>query len=438
MLSVRRCLAVPFVRDVATLQVGQLVAIGCNFLTSVLYARLLGLSSYGQYAVVLAFTAIFGMFTNLGQQTTAITFLAETYAARDRRGMAQVMHYYVWMSVGTIALLSIFILLLPQLSEWLYGARFIGELGRLVFLASILDMPFIFLTIVLQTVRRIRLLTLLENTYVIFQMAITALLVLLGMGVSGILLGSAAASLVFSVVGLVLYGRIQKEEGMPGFREVLRVRGWAHLRRYGSEGMWITIDKIIGNLYPNIFLFFFSIQAPASVMGLLRIAFKLAHLPSSFSLTSISRISQSVIPILMQRGRDVLLQNIRKLVIRTVLLHTVVTAAAMVLISLFLPIVYGESFRPAVFPFLVIVTLNLCSALHTFTTPILRLFSRIYIATIFNICSMALAIGTFFLLQDMLSPIRALYIALAVYNVSISFLVLPTIVLLKRAPLDAR
>src|SRR3989338_9099405 len=87
-----------FVRDVATMQVGRMVTIGCNFAASILYARFLGIGGHGSFAVVLAFTGVFWLVTNLGQQITLTTFLAEAWGRKDKTAMREIAHYYIVLS----------------------------------------------------------------------------------------------------------------------------------------------------------------------------------------------------------------------------------------------------------------------------------------------------------------------------------------------------
>ncbi|MDO8648448.1 MAG: hypothetical protein Q7R81_01565 [Candidatus Peregrinibacteria bacterium] len=86
--SLLRTTRLPFVRDVTTMQMGRLVTIGSSFIASILYVRFLGLGGYGEYAVVLAYTGTVGLFTNLGQQATTLTFFAEAYGRKDREAQA--------------------------------------------------------------------------------------------------------------------------------------------------------------------------------------------------------------------------------------------------------------------------------------------------------------------------------------------------------------
>lgn len=416
---------VPFVRDVTTMQAGRLVMIGSSFLASVLYVRFLGLGGYGEYAVILAYTGTVGLFTNLGQQATTLTFFAEAYGRKDRGALARVFHYYLATAAGTTLLLVLLAIASPALTSWIYGRSNIGLLAGLVFISSICELPFIFVSIILQTVREIRLLTLLENTKSLFQMSTAVALLLAGLGVAGVLLGSIIAALSFSIVGIGLSFRLQRKYDLPTLREALGAGNVACFLRYSKDGFWIAIDKSLGNLYPNIFLFVFSTQVSPSVVGLLRLGMKLADLPSSFVLSSISRLASSAVPVMVGRGKTVLRASLITLAKHTAALHLAVSLAAAVVIPPLLPIVYGASFQPAVYPFLVILALNLLLAFHAVATPILRVSSQIYIAAYLSGIATVIGIGLFFALQFLVRPMLALYLALALYHLIIGLIYFP-------------
>ena len=422
---------VPFVRDVTTMQMGRLVTIGCSFLASILYVRYLELGGYGDYAVVLAYTGTVGLLINLGQQATTMTFFAEAYGRNDRVGQARVFHYYLVTSIVAATLLVLLAIASPAITEWIYGKSSVGSLSRLVFLSSICELPFIFISIVLQTVREIRLLTILENAKTMTQLVVAVTFLSVGLGVTGLLMSSLAAAALFSLISLFLSLRIWRRYGLPSIGEAMHTGKTSHFWRYAKEGFWMAIDKSLGNLYPNIFLFVFSIQASPAVVGLLRLGMKLADLPSSFALASISRLTSSVIPTMVGKGGAPLRKTILRLVKHTVAFHVTISVAAALIVPPLLPLVYGTAFKPAIFPFLVILILNLSLAFHAIATPILRISSQIHIAAYLNAIATAVGIGLFFGLENVMRPLWTLYVALAVYHVIIALTFIPVVKTLK-------
>jgi O-antigen/teichoic acid export membrane protein len=416
---------IPFVRDVATMQIGRLITVGGGFLTSILYVRYLSLDGYGEYAIVLAFAGTFGIFTNLGQQATLTTFLAESYGRKDRQAMTSIAQYYLVVSLLVVVLLSTLTLLAPSITAYVYDDTAIGKLAQLVFLSSMFEFAFSYYAICLQVVREIRLLTLLENSKSVVQIGLSIVLLLLGYGVAGVLLGSLVTSLLYCLLSFFCYSRFQKKYNLPSIREIINIRTFHHCWKYVKDGIWIALDKNAGNLYPTVFLFALSTQAPKPVVGLLRLAFKLADLPASFALNSVSRLGTSVLSTLAGEGGARLRTSFTRLVKHTVLMHTGITLAGMLIIPFLLPIVYGQNFRVAVYPFLIITALQLGYGLTTSATPILRVYSKIYLATLINVSAMILALSTFFFMQRTLPSTQALYLGLLLYHAVLSTVMLP-------------
>ncbi|MDA0376349.1 MAG: oligosaccharide flippase family protein [bacterium] len=416
---------VKFVRDIATMQIGQIVTTGSGFLASILFARLLGLGGYGTYAIVLAFTGMLGFVTNLGQQTTALTFFAEAYGKKDATRMKEVLHYYLFLSACSAILMAILIPFLPWITGAMYSKPEIGNLARLIFISSIIDPLFVFGSIVLQSVREIRKLTIIENSRIVVQLGLSVLFLLQGKGVMGVLLGTLYGTVLMSLVSLFMYYSIRQKYNLPSLGEIIGIHKFSHIWNLGKDGIWIAIDKNVGNLYPNLFLVVLGMFVQESIVGLFRLAFKLGNLPSSFVLSNISRLSASVIPTLSSSGAG-LKKSIVKLATYSSLIHVSATVGALVVVPPLIPIVYGADFSVAVYPFIVIALLHTTSVAHMIMTPILRLYSRIYYATVFNIVALSCSMGAFIVLKEHIKITFALYSALIIYHCILILVILPT------------
>ncbi|MBT5237315.1 oligosaccharide flippase family protein [Candidatus Peregrinibacteria bacterium] len=416
---------IKFVRDIATMQIGQIVTTGSGFLASILFARLLGLQGYGVYAIVLAFTGLLGFITNLGQQTTALTFFAEAYGKKDTTRMKEVLHYYLFLSACSALIMALLIPFLPWITDVMYGKPEIGALARIIFISSIVDPLFVFGSIVLQSVREIRKLTIIENSRIVVQLGLSVLFLLQGKGVEGVLLGTLYGTALMSVISLLMYSSIRSKYNLPSLIEIIGIRKLSHVWSLGKDGVWIAIDKNVGNLYPNLFLVVLGMFVQESVVGLFRLAFKLGNLPASFVLSNISRLSASVIPTLSSSGAG-LKKSIVKLATYSSLIHVGATVGALLVVPPLIPLVYGADFSVAVYPFIVIAILHTTSVIHILITPILRLYSRIYIATTFNLVGLTCSLGAFFTLMSYTKITFALYIALGIYHFIIILLIIPT------------
>ncbi len=415
-----------FVREVAIMQGGKFVPLLGGLLSSILYARLLGLGGYGTYAVVLAFTGVIGLFTNLGQRFTTLTFLAEAYGRQDREAMVQVSRYYSILSIATMLLLGIIFFLLPQLSILIYGRSEIGTLAQFVFLASMLDPFYIFFSIALQTVREIRFLTIVENAYVVVQLGFAILFILQGMGPAGILLGSLVTSAISAFASLALYPRIARVHKLPTLQEIFSLGKTRHFWRHFKNGIWIAVDKSLSSLYPNVFIFALSLRSSDAVIGLIRLAFKFASLPGTYVLSNISRLASSVIPALAARGAR-FGRDLMRLLRYSFLLHIGVSLVTAIIVPLLFPYIYGSSFGPAMYPFWVILATQLILPLHAVSTPLFRMYDQISVTARANFAATVIGLVVFFTFAQRLPATWAFYIAICLYQVIVVLLLIKKI-----------
>jgi len=421
---------VKFVRDIATMQVGQVVTTGAGFLSSILFARFLGLGGYGTYAIVLAFTGLLGFITNFGQQATALTFFSKAYGEKDSTRIKEILHYYFVVSVCSALFLLALMYFLPAITERMYDSAEIGKLARIIFASSIIDPLFVFGSIILQSVREIRKLTILENSRIVIQLGLSILFLINGMGVKGVLLGSLFGTAIMSLVSILTYNKIRPTYNLPSFSEILCVKSYKHVWRLVVDGIWITIDKNTKNLYPNIFVAILGMYAQESVVGLFRLAFKLGNLPTSFVLTNIGKLATSVIPTLIGKGVAIR-SSLLRLTVYSCSIHIGATIGALLIVPPLIPIVYGGAFDVAIYPLIIIAVLHTSNVIHALITPILRMYSRMHYAIGFNVIATISSLGLFYILMGRIRITFALYIALSVFHVISILVVIPALSLIK-------
>lgn len=422
-----------FVRDVATLQIGVLVGFVCSFISSILYVRFLGIEGYGRYAIVMAFSGLFAFITNLGQQQTTLTFFSEAYAQKSKAGMATALRYYMIMTFMNWAVHIALLFLYPLLSQWIYGDPELGNLARLISIASMIDPIANFFLLSLQTVRRIKLLTVLQYSQNILQVSCAALFLWYGYGIAGVLWSSIIGSVALLSVAVVLWPKMRRNEGLPGISEAWEQptdkRLWAHFR----DGIWIAVDKNLGKQYPGVFLFLLSLFAPTTVVGLVRLAFRLADLPTTFGIGSVSALATSVIPQIVGGHTPNWRQTLRRLFTHSMALHAALSFGALLIAPPLIPIVYGTAARVAVYPFIVIVLVHLIVPTQAMITPYLRLRSRVWVGTIFNTVATLGGMGVFLLGNSFFGRITfALYAGLVFYHVINAFVMIPVWQMWKR------
>ncbi len=425
---------IPFVRDVMALQVGNAVGLANGLLTSVLYLRLLGQDSYGTYAVVLAFTATFTTVVNWGQAAALSTFFAEQYGRRNQDGMAHVLGYYAIMTAFSGCLIGLMMLAAPPLAIALYSDTTVVPLARLSFAVIFLNAIPGVLFAVLQTVREVKTMTFIDQSINALHLAVSSILLLLGYGVASIFVSRIILLLLLLPLLVILYRRLAAKYGLPPMRSVFAVR-LRNMREYFVQGFWIGIDKNIGNLYPNLFFTIISTVAPRSTVGIARIAFQLSGLPRMLLLNAANQMAGTVLPTIAGRGHAVLRQTCARLLKHALFFHAVLSLGTIVVLPVAIVLLYGHKNSAVITPTLLLTLISILSALNVNNTPILRLFRKTWVSTLWSAGSIAISSLLLWALLRAQPPLTALIAAtLAYYVVNQGITLYIYVILLQRQP----
>jgi len=242
---------IKFVKDTLILQFGTLATVGANLATSVLLARILQPERYGIYALVFSLYGLIGLFGNVGVGQATVTRLAEAYAKGDEEEITNLLAFFVKMSAIMATFISIVgFLVLPYLAARMYGDPEIGHMARPLFLIAPLGVMYGLVTTILQSVRMMQQLTILESLMTILTSIFVIGFVFLGLGVSGIVYGHVLATLFSSAIGLLIYHRLRWQLGsaLPSLRKTLKQVWQVGIKKYFGLGFLIAVDKNIGKL----------------------------------------------------------------------------------------------------------------------------------------------------------------------------------------------
>ena len=155
---------IKFVRDTFILQVGTVFRAGVGAITSILLARILEPSGYGIYGLVFSIYGFISILGDPGIGYSTVTRFSEAYARRDRKEAIELLAFFIKISIITTAfILTLGLLGAPYLASRLYNNSEIGNLARLLFLIAPLGIIYALVTTVLQSVRMMKRLTILES-----------------------------------------------------------------------------------------------------------------------------------------------------------------------------------------------------------------------------------------------------------------------------------
>lgn len=410
---------IPFVRGVATFQIGTVFMMLTGFLSSVLYARLLGLHDFGLYAVITAFVSFISIVCAYGQESTTTTFLAEAMGRKDKSSIEKVLRYYAQTTVVALVVYALLFFLAPILSQKLQGDMHIGTLARILILNSALQWPNVLAFMTLQLERKIALVTILENTSDILQVTLSTILLLQGFGVFGILIGTTTISLISVPVCLWLYNRSAAAQGLPSVACIIGNMFKTGTGTYIRQGFWIAIDQAIGkNLYPNLFTMILSATTTVETVGIFRLAFKLGNLPLSLIMPSITRMTAVSIPRIAASDPNNLFRSCKNVLIITIGLSVCACIGAALIVPPLVPIFYGLSFTDAIPIFLLLLPMNVIASMHVVSLPILRVIKRVWVISLTNCIGIVLSLGIYLAALRLFSASYSIAIAVLVFHVN--------------------
>jgi stage V sporulation protein B len=273
----------PFTKDVAVLQTSSILARAVAVLASLIFARILGPEQYGFYGLVFALGGTINIFQDFGIGQAAINLLARARSQNDFAETNQVLNFF-----GLVSIIGLFttglagFLLAPYLGDKFYHDRYLGELAAIVVAITALTFFYPLAAIVLQVWRKMKSLAILESSNKILMALVPLGLVLLGLKVFGIVIGQLVATIIISIVGIIVYQQLVKVEPLvPKMGEFFRQRlSWKKFKQFFRFSMEIAVGKnlikFVGTV-PLLFTGYF--MATDSGIGFYKIALAYVSLP---------------------------------------------------------------------------------------------------------------------------------------------------------------
>lgn len=398
---------IQFVRNILTLQASSVVSSGIGFLKSVLFFRLLGVHLFGVYAVVLSFTGTMSVITNLGQNQAALTFFAEAYARKDSAAQRSVIRYYFQLAAFACAVLTVFAFFAPAIAAALYADATIGTTARIGFLAMAVGSFDTLFTIVLQTVHEIRRMAILENVNILLQLVFSVAFLLFGWGPAGILGGVLLSNILMLGTYAYTYRLIRARYHLPLLGSAVFAQSGPSTRTYMGQGLWIAVDKNIGNLFPQSLFFTLSLFSAPAVVGMAQLAFKIAALPRTLFIPSVGRMATTALAALHTKSTAALRAATAKILKHSLALHSLFTLAGLVVLPPMALVLYGWEIADAIPAMLWLILIQLISGLNVVNSPLFRLLRRAHIPAVWGMITLPLDVLLLVGLTHVLSPMMA-------------------------------
>ena len=421
--KIKKLLAISFVRDVGMLQIGTVLSTGLAVLASVIFARVLGAENYGIYSLIFAFTGLIGIFKNFGTERVCLTLLPEAYARKDKQEIKNILTYFfkiTLLTAGTISLLAI--IFAPFLSDLLYDNPQIGRLARWVLLANIFAAGFLFLTVSLQSVRKIKYLTILEIINKTLYKVLPIAFVLIGFGLLGIVWGHLFSAILFLFFSFFIYAKLaRRNEYFPSFRELILNFNKIKFRKYFNFGFLIAIDNNLGNLTSLLPVIFLGMFALPQEVAYFKIALAYITIPSLL-IGPVSRILAVQLPKSKTYGLKLLKEHFFKTSFYSGLIAIFMVLPLFILAPFLIKLFYGQEFLSSIPLIYYLAVITVLSGFSIGFGAIYRTLNKMKIPIVLNISQIIFMISLILSLMKIFTPLKSVVLALLITAIFFMFL----------------
>jgi len=340
---------ISFVRDVGILQTGKFFSVFLSVIGSIALARLLQPELYGIYGLVFAFVGLVGIFTDWGGSYASLTLLAEAYAQKDKEAIKNILTYFVKITLLAIGILGILsIVFAPFLTDLIYQNSQVGQWARIILVAVFIGIFYNLLVIVLQSLRKIKKLTILESINKVAYLVFPVGLLWAGFGLAGVIWGHFISSFIFLILSFLIYSSLaQKKEYLPSFKEIFSNFGKIKINKYFKFGFLIALDKNIGRLIALLPVLILGYLTSPAEIGYFKIALGYITIPTLI-LGPISRLLMVQLPKSKSYGLDILKRHFFKTTLYSGAIATLMLIPFVVLAPFLINLFYGREYSPSI------------------------------------------------------------------------------------------
>lgn len=362
-----------FVRDTLVLQAGKILNVAISFAASVIVARLMQPTAYGEWALTASFFGIWQSLNVTGVSISTVTRLSAAVGSRDSSEILNLLAFYVRVSlIWAVVCFALIAVLGAPLAGRMYTREVtllspewfpvvltapeptIGVMAAVFSLSLFPDALYALVIITLQSRRLMRASAVIEN---INQVMLTACIIgalLISPTLPGMIVGRLVYSVSTMIVGLWVYRR-QRNAGtvsFPFMRQIFAQARTIAVRPYFRFGFVISLDRSAASLFVQIAMQFVGVFAGKDAAGYLQLAMKAMQLPNTLT-SAIFDNMQTVVPQAVGRRdfRRLWLNFNRVLLTLTfgsIAFYGAVIVFALTLGMVVVPLLYGNEWIPAV------------------------------------------------------------------------------------------
>ncbi|MBX4189981.1 oligosaccharide flippase family protein [Candidatus Parcubacteria bacterium] len=337
----------PFVRNVATLQIGSFGASLVQGLVGIIIARLLQPQLYGVYSLAFGLASLLVLIVSMGLSDAVTTIVGESYAREDTKATHGAFMFSARMMIIIGALSLGAIIYAPKISLYFYNNPQIGWYASILVIAGFISSTFFnFSSLALQVTGNIKKMSLLGLADQVVRSGLSLLFVFLGFGILGSVTGHLIGTIIIFFISVIIWRTIKRNHSIfPSLRDFANKIWDAELKKYFKFSAWIALDKNIAALYGILPILMIGLYVSAADISYFKISFAYINLALSL-LGPISVLLNVEFPKLKVTEIKQLRNTFLRVSLYSLGLSMLLTGGAIVVSPIALRILYGQSFLP--------------------------------------------------------------------------------------------
>ena len=264
------------VRDVAVLQASNALQRVLGFGFSVVTARVLGVTGYGKYLLVLSLHSTLNLVGNMGVGQFLVVPLAQSVATRDREAIARGAGYVLKFGAALgLAVLTLILLVGEWAGDLIMHRPELGALTRIVAVGILPTVAYTTAVTALQAGRRMPVLSAVEVVDLLVGRGCAVGFVLVGVaggGVPAVLWGTVVGGVLSAAHASWQYRRVAvTQDGFPDLPSLLGAALTVPWRTFFRFSAVASVDKNVAQLIgqtPLLFLGRFAGPEEAAYFGI--------------------------------------------------------------------------------------------------------------------------------------------------------------------------
>ena len=388
-----------FVKQAATLQVGNIIGNFIQALIGVFIARILQPELFGVYSIAIGLGSLAAIFIGFGAFNAGATLIGEKYARDDHSGVKEVLGFLVKIIFWSAILALIYILLLPWIGQRFYNNSMVGVYAGIAVLALVVSSTIpSFLTLCLQLVGKIKTMAKLTVIDQLLRYGASLAFVFVGLGVWGAISGQLAGAVVMLVISVTMWAKLKKEYNLfPSLKSLFRLAKGVPLKKYFGFTFWVMLDRNMGTIYLALPVVLTGIYVSTSEVTFFRLAFGYINLAMAL-LGPISTLLNIEFSKMKADNVHLLARNFKKVSIYSVVLSAVLTAGVIIVSPWAFRILYGDSFLPSIKYVVGLFAYGALYGIGVGLGPMWRAVDKVKVSILINTIILAIGIPTGILL----------------------------------------